>query len=125
MRWLWRSRLLQRLQAREVITLCGPGDAVLATVGPYQTAVPGSDGTGAWAVVDYRADAAGEVLRAQDVLEVGELLIDRLGWGPVRRWVAAEDHAELFPLGSSLEWPPKPLASWTPPATWPAHRAAG
>jgi len=86
---------------------------IVASAGPYPRAVDGRR----WLLVDYRAGGAGVDHFSESPTAAAWRLWEVLGVGAARRavapLVAAEDHARLFPLGSSLGWPAVPQCSYS------------
>ncbi|MEL6342801.1 MAG: hypothetical protein AAFV53_06685 [Myxococcota bacterium] len=44
--------------------------------------------------------------------------LDQIGEMALVRAVGVARYSFLFPTGSSLDWPQKPLSTWRPPARW-------
>ena len=62
-----------------------------------------------WMVTDYQQYAAGVPHRATGVSFAAALVLDLGGAPLVKRLMALRAYQELFPHGSSLDWPAQPL----------------
>lgn len=75
-----------------------------------------------WAVLDFQLDPSGEVEDAYSPLELVWILMQRFQNDTLRATLDHHRYRLLFPTGTSLAWPGRPLDEWCPPS--PEQRAA-
>lgn len=94
---------------RRVVGLAGPTEAISSTQPRLATRPLLS-----WVVLDYQLDPIGEVEDAFSPIELVWILMQRFRSDTLRATLDHHRYRLLFPNGTSLAWPGRPLGEWQP-----------